>query len=251
MMANQQIEWVYWLPVNYEVEDATALSLLASCLVNVFLLWVVHWMFSYSLVGVFKFRSQYSAHFLLPLLASRVQEYLLHIWWYALGEVQHLGYHQQVIKVSYPLQIRRSLLNEDESGFRRAKRPVYYDEGLEVTTFPAPLPLFYLAWYNSKYLLSIRILKSRRLARHWMQRSVNLTRPLTMSLHAWEVVGTTPCQNLLKLTLKWEPQCNCGHEQFNFQISWTSIYITCKSFPANLHCWSCMSGLFLAVIFAI
>ncbi|KAM0935430.1 hypothetical protein DsansV1_C29g0211711 [Dioscorea sansibarensis] len=28
-------------------------------------------------------------------------------------------------------QIRRSLLNEDESGFRRAKRPVYYDEGLE------------------------------------------------------------------------------------------------------------------------
>ncbi|KAL0403357.1 UNVERIFIED_CONTAM: hypothetical protein Sradi_1976500 [Sesamum radiatum] len=30
-------------------------------------------------------------------------------------------------------QIRRSLLNEDEYGFRRAKRPIYYDEGLEVT----------------------------------------------------------------------------------------------------------------------
>ncbi|KAK6129393.1 hypothetical protein DH2020_036869 [Rehmannia glutinosa] len=28
-------------------------------------------------------------------------------------------------------QIRRSLLNEDEYGFRRAKRPIYYDEGLE------------------------------------------------------------------------------------------------------------------------
>ncbi|KAH7687376.1 hypothetical protein IHE45_04G162600 [Dioscorea alata] len=42
-------------------------------------------------------------------------------------------------------QIRRSLLNEDESGFRRAKRPIYYDEGLEVTTFPAPLPRFSLA----------------------------------------------------------------------------------------------------------
>ncbi|XP_059435284.1 uncharacterized protein LOC132168184 [Corylus avellana] len=30
-------------------------------------------------------------------------------------------------------QIRRSLLNEDEYGFRRAKRPIYYDEGLERT----------------------------------------------------------------------------------------------------------------------
>ncbi|KAG6425611.1 hypothetical protein SASPL_116053 [Salvia splendens] len=30
-------------------------------------------------------------------------------------------------------QIRRSLLNEDEAGFRRAKRPAYYDEGLEKT----------------------------------------------------------------------------------------------------------------------
>ncbi|XP_051150743.1 uncharacterized protein LOC127265100 isoform X2 [Andrographis paniculata] len=28
-------------------------------------------------------------------------------------------------------QIRRSLLNEDEYGFRKAKRPIYYDEGLE------------------------------------------------------------------------------------------------------------------------
>ncbi|KAK4802842.1 hypothetical protein SAY86_001045 [Trapa natans] len=28
-------------------------------------------------------------------------------------------------------QIRRSLLNEDEYGFRRAKRPIYFDEGLE------------------------------------------------------------------------------------------------------------------------
>jgi hypothetical protein len=32
-------------------------------------------------------------------------------------------------------QIRRSLLNEDEYGFRRAKQPIYYDEGLEVITF--------------------------------------------------------------------------------------------------------------------
>ncbi|XP_011084636.1 uncharacterized protein LOC105166843 [Sesamum indicum] len=30
-------------------------------------------------------------------------------------------------------QIRRSLLNEDEYGFKRAKRPIYYDEGLEKT----------------------------------------------------------------------------------------------------------------------
>ncbi|KAE9612835.1 hypothetical protein Lal_00027686 [Lupinus albus] len=30
-------------------------------------------------------------------------------------------------------QIRRSLLNEDEYGFRKAKRPIYYDEGLERT----------------------------------------------------------------------------------------------------------------------
>ncbi|XP_020581270.1 uncharacterized protein LOC110025250 isoform X2 [Phalaenopsis equestris] len=31
-------------------------------------------------------------------------------------------------------QIRRSILNEDESGFRRAKRPIYYyDDGLEKT----------------------------------------------------------------------------------------------------------------------
>ncbi|XP_010275220.1 PREDICTED: uncharacterized protein LOC104610355 [Nelumbo nucifera] len=30
-------------------------------------------------------------------------------------------------------QIRRSLLNEDEYGFKRAKQPIYYDEGLEKT----------------------------------------------------------------------------------------------------------------------
>ncbi|ONK80577.1 uncharacterized protein A4U43_C01F19370 [Asparagus officinalis] len=30
-------------------------------------------------------------------------------------------------------QIRRTILNEDEYGFRKAKRPVYYDEGLEKT----------------------------------------------------------------------------------------------------------------------
>ncbi|XXG43012.1 hypothetical protein AAC387_Pa01g3147 [Persea americana] len=30
-------------------------------------------------------------------------------------------------------QIRRSILNEDEYGFRKAKRPIYYDEGLEKT----------------------------------------------------------------------------------------------------------------------
>ncbi|XVE90392.1 hypothetical protein DITRI_Ditri20bG0074000 [Diplodiscus trichospermus] len=30
-------------------------------------------------------------------------------------------------------QIRRSLLNEDEYGFRKAKRPIYYDGGLEKT----------------------------------------------------------------------------------------------------------------------
>ncbi|RRT52037.1 hypothetical protein B296_00040519, partial [Ensete ventricosum] len=32
------------------------------------------------------------------------------------------------------LQIRRSLLNEDESGFQKAKRPIYYDDGLEQKT---------------------------------------------------------------------------------------------------------------------
>lgn len=32
----------------------------------------------------------------------------------------------------FVMQIRRSLLNEDEYGFRKAKRPIYYDEGLEV-----------------------------------------------------------------------------------------------------------------------
>ncbi|KAL1813612.1 hypothetical protein DCAR_0625975 [Daucus carota subsp. sativus] len=30
-------------------------------------------------------------------------------------------------------QLRRSLLNEDEYGFRRARRPIYYDDGLEKT----------------------------------------------------------------------------------------------------------------------
>ncbi|RDY10633.1 hypothetical protein CR513_04793 [Mucuna pruriens] len=30
-------------------------------------------------------------------------------------------------------QIRRSVLNEDEYGFRKARRPIYYDEGLERT----------------------------------------------------------------------------------------------------------------------
>ncbi|KAI4330789.1 hypothetical protein MLD38_029040 [Melastoma candidum] len=30
-------------------------------------------------------------------------------------------------------QIRKSLLNEDEYGFRKAKRPIYYDDGLEKT----------------------------------------------------------------------------------------------------------------------
>ncbi|CAL9112381.1 unnamed protein product [Musa textilis] len=30
-------------------------------------------------------------------------------------------------------QIRRSLLNENESGFQKAKRPIYYDDGLEKT----------------------------------------------------------------------------------------------------------------------
>ncbi|XP_062119620.1 uncharacterized protein LOC133834197 [Humulus lupulus] len=30
-------------------------------------------------------------------------------------------------------QIRRSLLNEDEYGFRKARKPIYYDEGLERT----------------------------------------------------------------------------------------------------------------------
>ncbi|KAK2371878.1 Low-density receptor protein [Trifolium repens] len=30
-------------------------------------------------------------------------------------------------------QIRRSLLNENEYGFRKARRPIYYDEGLEGT----------------------------------------------------------------------------------------------------------------------
>ncbi|XP_072993384.1 uncharacterized protein [Typha latifolia] len=37
------------------------------------------------------------------------------------------------MQTSIASQIRRSLLNEDEYGFRRAKRPIYYDEGLEKT----------------------------------------------------------------------------------------------------------------------
>lgn len=36
---------------------------------------------------------------------------------------------------SFVVQIRRSLLNEDEYGFRKARRPMYYDEGLEVITY--------------------------------------------------------------------------------------------------------------------
>lgn len=31
------------------------------------------------------------------------------------------------------MQIRKSVLNENEDGFRKAKRPLYYDEGLEVS----------------------------------------------------------------------------------------------------------------------
>ena len=34
---------------------------------------------------------------------------------------------------SFAPQIRRFLLNEDESGFRKARRPIYYDDGLERT----------------------------------------------------------------------------------------------------------------------
>lgn len=41
--------------------------------------------------------------------------------------VFYLGFLRSVY-----IQIRRSLLNEDEYGFRKAKRPMYYDEGLEV-----------------------------------------------------------------------------------------------------------------------
>lgn len=33
------------------------------------------------------------------------------------------------------IQIRRSLLNEDEYGFRKAKLPIFYDDGLEVNLF--------------------------------------------------------------------------------------------------------------------
>ena len=52
---------------------------------------------------------------------------------------------------SLPIQIRRSLLNEDEYGFRKAKRPMYYDEGLEVIRI-----LFFL---KGKIILLISIKK--------------------------------------------------------------------------------------------
>lgn len=41
----------------------------------------------------------------------------------------------------FVMQIRRSLLNEDEYGFRKAKRPIYYDEGLEVIRLHLALEL--------------------------------------------------------------------------------------------------------------
>lgn len=47
------------------------------------------------------------------------------------------------------IQIRRSLLNEDEYGFRKAKRPIYYDDdddGLEVNMALLPKELFELFW---------------------------------------------------------------------------------------------------------
>lgn len=44
----------------------------------------------------------------------------------------HYGNSTHILCFCLCFKIRRSLLNEDEYGFRRAKRPIYYDEGLEV-----------------------------------------------------------------------------------------------------------------------
>ena len=54
---------------------------------------------------------------------------------------------KELVSYLFPciVQIRRSLLNEDEYGFRRAKQPIYYDEGLEVITFYSPC-IFSACW---------------------------------------------------------------------------------------------------------
>jgi hypothetical protein len=45
------------------------------------------------------------------------------------------------------MQIRRSLLNENEYGFRKARRPIYYDEGLEVIGLLLALDsIFFCSW---------------------------------------------------------------------------------------------------------
>lgn len=51
------------------------------------------------------------------------------------------------------MQIRRSLLNEDEHGFRRAKRPIYYDEGLEVVRLLLPFDSIFLCHWSMLSLL--------------------------------------------------------------------------------------------------
>ncbi|CAK7333683.1 unnamed protein product [Dovyalis caffra] len=52
-------------------------------------------------------------------------------------------------------QIRRSLLNEDEYGFRRAKRPIYYDEGLE--KFNIGHPSFFPEKQKTRQTLNAKI----------------------------------------------------------------------------------------------
>lgn len=59
-----------------------------------------------------------------------IYEYCYHA---QISYVFFIGYHAKISYV-FNKQIRRSILNEDEYGFRRAKKPIYYDEGLEVMT---------------------------------------------------------------------------------------------------------------------
>ena len=70
-----------------------------------------------------------------------------------------------IVDFYFVMQIRRSLLNEDEYGFRKAKRPIYYDEGLEVIRLHLALELdstFLCHWNVLSFLrLCHTIFKSR------------------------------------------------------------------------------------------
>lgn len=69
------------------------------------------------------------------------------------------------------MQIRRSLLNEDEYGFRKARRPIYYDEGLEVIRLLWPYTQYSSSLeYDVFYYFYDVVLESRGLGRPWTKR---------------------------------------------------------------------------------